>query len=92
MNDRNHMSESAGVHHPASTKATGVACYDKAADDEPLFVLRGTDPAAPAAIRAWAFKAQELGHRREKIEGALAHAMEIEEWQRLNPGRVKRPD
>lgn len=79
-------------HHKLGTKEAGVACYDKAAPDEPLFVLRGSDPAAPAAIRAWAMQAREVGHREEKVQGALEHAREIEAWQAENPGRVKRPD
>ena len=29
------------------------SCLNKASDNEPLFVLLGRDPAAPAAIRAW---------------------------------------
>lgn len=77
--------------HAAGTKATGVACYEKAADDEPLFVLRGTDPATPNAIRAWAAEAMMVGHRQEKVDGALEHADEIERWQLANADRVKRP-
>jgi hypothetical protein len=77
--------------HQASTKKTGIACYDKAADDEPLFVLRGTDPATPNAIRAWAAEATLVGHRQEKIDGALEHADEIDRWQLANPERMKVP-
>lgn len=78
-------------HHQCGTKATGVPCYDKAPDDVPLFVLTATDPATPHAIREWAIAAEALGHRREKVDGALEHAAEIEEWQRANPERVKVP-
>lgn len=80
-----------GMSHSIGTKKTGVPCYDKAADDEPLFVLRGSDPATPTAIRMWAMKAAEVGHREEKVQGALDHAREIEEWQAANPDRVKKP-
>lgn len=76
----------------AATKQTGVPCYDKAADDEPLFVIRAADPAAADTVRDWAYRAQALGHRAEKIAGALKDADDIEVWQRENPGRVKRPD
>lgn len=75
----------------ASTKKTGVPCYDKAADDEPLFVLRASDPAAAAAVRAWAWQARAVGHRDEKIRGAFQDAADIEAWQAANPDRVKRP-
>lgn len=76
----------------AATKATGVPCYDKAAPDEPLFVIRPTDPAAADAIRDWAYRAQAIGHRAEKVAGALKDADDVEAWQRANPDRVKRPD
>jgi hypothetical protein len=76
----------------AATKKTGVPCYDKAADDEPLFVLRASDPSAAATIRAWAFQASNDGHRHEKIVGALQDAADFVEWQKANPDRVKRPD
>lgn len=29
-------------------------CYNKAKDDEPVFVLLGRDPHAPALVEAWA--------------------------------------
>jgi hypothetical protein len=77
--------------HQACTKKTGVPCYDKAADDEPIFVLRGVDPATPGTIRCWAALAREAGHRDEKVHGAIDHAAEIEAWQEANPDRVKTP-
>lgn len=33
----------------------------KIGDDEPVFVLRANDPAAPASVRAWADAAEEFG-------------------------------
>ena len=35
-------------------------CLDKAADDEPIFVLRAQDKLAPALVRQWAL--QMAGH------------------------------
>ena len=75
-----------------TTKKTGIQCYDKAADDEPLFVLRATDPATPNAVRAWAAEARLVGHRSEKCDHAMDYADEIEEWQSANPDRMKVPD
>ena len=75
----------------AANKAKGVPCYDKAADDEPLFVLRGSDPAAANTVRAWAQLARSMGHRHEKVAGAEQDARDIEEWQAANPDRVKKP-
>jgi hypothetical protein len=37
------------------------SCLNKAADDEMLFVLRGHDVAAPAAVRAWIEERIRLG-------------------------------
>lgn len=63
----------------ASTKATGVPCYDKAAPDEPLFVLNASDPAAPYAIREWARMAEKLGHRESKVDGARHDADDFDD-------------
>lgn len=30
------------------------SCLNRAADDEPIFVLRANDPSAPTAVAAWA--------------------------------------
>ncbi|MDZ4344116.1 MAG: hypothetical protein U1E51_16980 [Candidatus Binatia bacterium] len=37
-----------------ATKKDGVPCYDKAAPDEPLFVLRGQDELAEEVVEYWA--------------------------------------
>lgn len=75
----------------ACTKQTGVPCYDKAGADEPLFVLKASDPAAAETVRFWARKARELGHRESKVAGAFRDADDIERWQAANPERVKVP-
>lgn len=67
----------------ASTKRTGIPCYDKAHFDEPLFVLKASDPASVHAIREWAKRAEELGHRKSKVDGAMQDAVDFEEWQAL---------
>lgn len=75
-----------------TTKKTGIKCYDNAADDEPLFVLRAVDPATPEAIRAWANEANGLGHRADKVREAMNYADEIEAWQKAHPERMKVPN
>jgi len=67
-------------------------CLLKAADDEPIWVLRGQDQTTPRAIRAWAMLAEQEGAPRAKVEEALDDAKAIEAWQYQNPGRVKVPD
>lgn len=43
-------------------------------DDEPVFLMRGTDPATPAAIRTWLEVAETLGvplQRRTEVRDHL---------------------
>ena len=56
-------------------------CLQKAADDEPIFVLRAQDITAPAIVRMWA-EMQKLHPIRaeEKIREALALADRMEQW------------
>jgi G3E family GTPase len=56
-----------------------TSCLNKAAPDEPIFVLRAKDPAAPQTIRLWAAMSASQ-HEPEKIEGALQLADEMDEW------------
>ena len=63
-------------------------CYGKAADDEPLFVLRAKDPAAPAAIQAWIVARLACGVSKdgeiERLKEAMqcVHAMSV--WHHQN--------
>lgn len=52
-------------------------CLAKAADDEPIFVLRAQDKSAPAAVRRWASDNKPTLDR-EKYEEAHALAKEME--------------
>lgn len=63
------------------------SCLNKAAEDEPVFVLRGKDPCAPDAIRFWADCASEREeHEDEKIEEALKMADQMDAYRaRLEP-------
>lgn len=67
-------------------------CLQKAGDDEPIFVLRGTDKLAPALIEHWAVLAELHGARESKTEGAVGHAGEMRQWQAEHPDKVKWPD
>ena len=59
-------------------------------DQEPVFLLRGQDIAAPGAVRFWAAEAASLGAGPELVELARAHAAEMERWQ--HHARQKVPD
>lgn len=57
------------------------SCFNKAADDEPIFVLLGRDHIAPATIRYWAIERVRRGINLatdDKIKTALAFADEME--------------
>lgn len=59
------------------------SCLNRAADDEPIFVLRGKDAIAAATIRHWATMA--LGtHEPDKIAAARSDAGEFEDWRYKN--------
>jgi len=60
----------------------GPSCLTRAADDEPVFVLRARDPMAPLAIRAWAEQSLNHNvHETEKVMRALEEATEFEQWR-----------
>lgn len=56
------------------------SCLNKAADDEPIFVLRAQDLIAPGRVREWAGTAKASGVRKEKVDEALAVADAMEAW------------
>lgn len=65
------------------------SCLNKAANDEPLFVLRANDPVAPLAVRMWAIMyryakeaAGEWDERRQnKYREAQMLAIHMERWK-----------
>lgn len=61
--------------------ATPTSCLNKAAPDEPLFVLRAKDGHAPQTLRHWATMSDGT-HEPEKIAEALACADAMEKWRR----------
>lgn len=62
-----------------ATKHTD-SCLTKAADDEPIFVLRAQDKHAPEMVRQWAAAALTTGLSDEKYQEALALARKMEAW------------
>ena len=54
---------------------------NRAADDEPVFILRGKDPIAVNAVRHWANEAEFQGrHKPEKIAEARVQADRMEKY------------
>jgi len=68
------------------------SCWNKTAEDEPVFVLCGRDRAAPGAIRQWAERAKKMGCPTEKWQEAMDCALAFEEWGRFNEDKVRVPD
>ena len=62
--------------------ASPESCLSKAADDEPIFVLRAHDRCAPKIVRAWVEFARSQGCGEVKLQGALDAALEMEKWAR----------
>ena len=60
--------------------ATGRGPLGKAADDEPVFILRGQDALAPALVELWARRARLAGCPAEKCAEAIALADMMRVW------------
>lgn len=71
----------------------GTGCLGKAADDEPLFILRAQDATAPDLVRRWARQvmASSRGILTPKVKEALEIADAMVAWQ-ARTGRCKIPD
>jgi hypothetical protein len=68
--------------------ARGEGCLGKAADDEPVFILRGKDAMMAITIEAWAAYVDGVGGRGTKSIEARKFAEEIREWQSVNGCKV----
>ena len=62
-----------------ATKSTDT-CLQKAAEDEPIFVLRAQDMLAPVIVRQWAMLAKHCGCAEEKVQEAINLAERMEKW------------
>jgi hypothetical protein len=60
--------------------AIGKGCLGKAADDEPVFILRAQDALAADAVDHWANHAQLLGVHPDKVREARELADAMREW------------
>ena len=64
----------------------GEGCLGKAADDEPVFILRAQDSLAADLVEKWAIHARSLGCGNDKVQEAFALAEEMRRWPvRKNP-------
>jgi len=63
-------------------------CLKKAADDEPLFVLRATDSTAPTVVCLWILLAGTMGAPTWKLEEARQLVRRMHDWQREHGCKV----
>jgi hypothetical protein len=60
--------------------AQGKGCLGKAAEDEPVFILRAQDKLAAMLVRVWATSAHRCGCPDEKVAEARALAAHMDAW------------
>ena len=60
--------------------------------DEPVFLLRGQDKAAPHAVRAWADQAHAAGASANIVADARRQADAMEGWHAKMAKGAKTPD
>lgn len=58
--------------------------------EEPVFIIRGQDPAGPATLRYWAMRNEKAHGDSALTAAANAHARRMENWQ-ANMGKVPHP-
>ena len=66
--------------------------FNRAAEDEPIFILRAADLLSPAAIEAWIAEARSAGVCAEKLEGARRHVTAVRQYQYIRPECCHVPD
>ncbi len=59
---------------------TGQGCLGKAADDEPVFILRAQDKLAADLVDLWADRAQANGCGMAKVIEAMDLAQKMRAW------------
>ena len=68
--------------------AQGEGWLGKAADDEPVFVLRGNDALAAMTVHYWADLAAAHKSTPEKVVGARAVADQMQSWAETRGSKV----
>lgn len=66
--------------------------WNKIPDDEPVFIIRGKDRLASRTVRYWIEEARNFGVKAEKLARAEEHLMDILNFKKEHPERMKIPD
>lgn len=70
------------------TCTTDSQCMVKAADDEPVFVLRGKDRVAGPAVGYWIGRSIAEGLHQDKVDDAVECSKEMEKYHEImNPSK-----
>lgn len=77
-----------GQVHPCDDEKM-AACDPIIPDDEPVFLLRGQDPSAGPAVRAWADDVEARGGNPEHVARVREWAKEMESYARNREGGMK---
>ena len=66
--------------------AAGKGCLGKAADDEPVFILRAQDSLAADLVELWALRSKALDCTWDKVREAFDLVEQMRRWPiRKNP-------
>ena len=58
------------------------SCWNKAEDDEPVFIIRAKDPIGAMIVRLWASLAESTGaHDRAKAGQAWNVSLDMDRWR-----------
>lgn len=57
-------------------------------EEEPVFLLRAQDFAAPAAVGFWADMAEQMGAAKNIVSAARGQADAMRQWQETQVGKV----
>ena len=68
--------------------ARGEGCLGRAADDEPVIVLRAHDHIAPHVALDWVVKAKHAGVSTEKVAAMLEQITRMLRWQGQHGSKV----
>jgi len=67
-----------------------VDLENKIPEDEPVFLLRGQDMAAPKTVEFWADEAEAIGAKKNIVNAAREQALRMHVWQETRG--AKAPD
>ncbi len=89
---RRGLAEGKGEPDPYDGARIGDLHVTQFPEDEPLFLLRGQDKAAPGTIACYLPESRDAGASEEHIAAAHEAYKVMETWQAANRDRVKVPD